>query len=287
MPYIDSETRVIVQGITGSQGSFHARLMKDYGTNVVAGVTPGRGGQEVHGVPVYESVKEAALEEDADASVVFVPAPYALSAGTEAVTAMMDPVVVITEHIPIADELKLARTAEAYQTTLVGPNTPGVMAPGEAKMGIMPGEYFTSGETAVVSRSGTLTYEVGLNLSRSDMGQSLVFGCGGDPIVGTNFIEVFEELRGDDGTERIVVVGEIGGEEEERLAEYYESSSYPKPAVAYVAGKSAPPEKRMGHAGAIISGETGTAQSKVEAFKEAGIEVATKPSEIPGLVRSA
>lgn len=286
MVLVDEGTEVLVQGITGRQGAFHTKLMLQYGTKVVAGVTPGKGGTEVHGVPVYDSVEEAQGDVEADASVIFVPARFVYSATVEAITGCLDPIVVVTEHVPVHDTVRMVALAESFGVRIIGPNTPGVLVPGATKLGIMPDKYFKRGSTALVSRSGTLTYEIAWNMVQSGHGQSLVLGCGGDPVLGTNFIDIFELLRDDDSAQAVVVIGEIGGEDEEDLARYTMESSYPKPVVAYVAGRSAPPGKKMGHAGAIISAGRGTAESKIQAFKDAGIQVAMKPSEVPLLLDS-
>ncbi|MEZ0393739.1 MAG: succinate--CoA ligase subunit alpha [Desulfurococcaceae archaeon] len=278
-------TRVLVQGITGREGSFHAKLMLEYGTRIVAGVTPGKGGSSVHGVPVYDSVCEA--QEGAgpiEASVIFVPAASAPDAIYEAVDCGVRLAVVITEGIPLHEELRAVRYARSRGVTVVGPNTPGVIVPGEIKLGIMPGDYFAPGRVAVISRSGTLTYEVAWSLSRAGLGVSFALGIGGDPITGVDFAEAYELALRDEATEALVVVGEIGGDAEERFAEIYERSARKLPAVALVAGASAPPERRMGHAGAIIYMGRGDYASKVGALSRAGIRVARRVSEIPSMV---
>ncbi len=279
---MDRNTRVVVQGITGRQGRFHAKLMREYGTQVVAGVTPGKGGENVDGIPVYDTVREAVEEHDATASVVFVPAPSAMDACLEAL-AHLELVVAITEGIPVQDTMLLRAQARRTGSRLVGPNTPGIITPGESKLGIMPASVFTPGRVGVVSRSGTLAYEIAAAISGSGMGQSTLVGIGGDAVVGTSMREVLEMFESDPGTEAVVLVGEIGGEAEERAAEYVAEMS--KPVVAYVAGITAPPEKRMGHAGAIISRGRGTAESKLRALERAGARVAEFPQEVPELLR--
>jgi len=253
--------------------------MLEYGTKIVAGVTPGKGGQEVHRVPVYDTVKEALSEHDANASIIFVPAPFAKDAVLEAINAGLELVVVITEHIPIKDTIQMIEIAKKNNVNIVGPNTPGVITPGECKLGIMPGHIFKRGHIGIISRSGTLTYEIASNLTRSGFGQSTCLGIGGDPIVGINFIEALEMFANDQETKAVVLIGEIGGNAEEKAAEYIREE-FDKPVAAFIAGKTAPPGKRMGHAGAIISGRTGTADSKIKALRKAGVYVVDKPKEI-------
>ncbi|BAN90163.1 succinate--CoA ligase subunit alpha [Aeropyrum camini] len=285
---VDSGTRVLVQGITGREGSFHAKAMLDYGTKVVAGVTPGKGGSEVHGVPVYDSVKEAVAEHpEINTSIIFVPAPFAPDAVYEAVDAGIKLVVVITEGIPVHDTMRFVNYARQKGATVIGPNCPGVITPGQAKVGIMPGHIFREGGVAVVSRSGTLTYEISYMLTRQGIGQSTVVGIGGDPIVGLSFTEALRLFQQDPQTEALVLIGEIGGDMEERAAEMIKKGEFTKPVVAYIAGRTAPPEKRMGHAGAIIMMGAGTYEGKVKALREAGVEVAETPFEVPDLVRRA
>ncbi|NOZ59349.1 MAG: succinate--CoA ligase subunit alpha [Euryarchaeota archaeon] len=279
---VDEDTRVIVQGITGSQGSFHTKLMLEYGTRIVAGVTPGKGGEEVHGVPVYNSVREALREHDASASVVFVPAPFALDAALEAIE-NLELVVIITEGIPVHDSMKIKAFAERHGTRVVGPNTAGIISPGKSKLGIMPAQVFAPGKVGVVSRSGTLAYEIALAITEAGMGQSTLVGIGGDPVVGTSFVEVLEMFEEDGETEAVVLIGEIGGDAEERAAEFISGMS--KPVVGYVAGITAPPGKRMGHAGAIITRGKGTAEDKIRALEGSGALVARLPQEIPELLR--
>jgi len=281
---VDENTRAIVQGITGTQGSFHTKLMLEYGTKVVAGVTPGKGGTEVHGVPVYDTVKEAVEEYEANASIIFVPAPFAADAALEAIENGLKTVVIITEHIPIKDAVEVMARAKERNVTVIGPNTPGIITPNKCKLGIMPAHIFKPGIIGIASRSGTLTYEIAASLTRAGFGQSTCLGLGGDPIVGLNFIDALEMFRRDEQTRAVVLIGEIGGNLEEIAAEYIVKEAYPKPVVAFVAGKTAPPGKRMGHAGAIIMGRAGTAQSKIEAFRKAGVPVADKPSDIARLV---
>lgn len=278
--YVDAGTSVIVQGITGRQGSYHTKLMLEYGTRIVAGVTPGKGGMEVHGVPVYDCVEEALEHHEANASIIFVPAAYAAQAALEAIDAGIKLVVIITEHIPVRDTMTIIAHAKRKGATIIGPNTPGVITPQECKLGIMPGRVFKRGVVGVISRSGTLTYEIASALTRAGLGQSTCIGIGGDPVVGLNFVEVLEEFLEDEETKAVALIGEIGGNLEEEAARYIASTGYPKPVVAFVAGRTAPPGRRMGHAGAIIMGRAGTAQSKIEAFREAGVAVAEKPSDV-------
>ena len=282
---VNRNTRVLVQGITGKEGSFHTKLMLDYGTRVVAGVTPGKGGQEVYGVPVYDTVFEAIEEHpEINTSIVFVPALYTADAVREAIDAGIKLIVVITEGIPLWDELKMINYAIRNNAVIIGPNTPGTISPGESKVGIMPGKVFTKGKIGVVSRSGTLTYEIARELGKYKLGQSTVIGIGGDPITGLNFIDVYKMFLDDEETHLIVLIGEIGGDAEERLADYVKKHGLEKSVVAYIAGKTAPPGKRMGHAGAIISMGIGTWESKREALEDAGIPVASKPSEVPVII---
>ena len=281
---VGKETKAIVQGITGNQGSFHTRLMLDYGTKIVAGVTPGKGGQQVHGVPVYDTVKEALENHEANASIIFVPARFAADAALEAIENNLKTVVIITEHIPIKDSIHIMARAKEKGTTIIGPNTPGIITPNECKLGIMPAHIFKPGIVGIASRSGTLTYEIAAGLTKAGLGQSTCLGLGGDPVVGLNFIDVLEMFKEDEKTKAVVLIGEIGGNLEELAANYIKETNYPKPVVAFIAGKTAPPGKRMGHAGAIIMGRAGTAQSKIEAFRKAGVAVAEKPGEVAKLV---
>ena len=281
---IGKKTRAIVQGITGTQGSFHTKLMLEYGTQIVAGVTPGKGGTTVHGVPVYDTVEEALERHPANASIIFVPAPFAADAALEALENGIKTVVIITEHIPIKDAINVMAYAQQVGATIIGPNTPGIITPGECKLGIMPAHIFKSGSIGMVSRSGTLTYEIAAGLTKKRLGQSTCIGLGGDPIVGLNFIDVLKLFEKDRQTQAIALIGEIGGNLEELAADYIAKEKYPKPVVAFIAGRSAPPGKRMGHAGAIIMGKAGTAESKIKAFKNAGVEVAEKPSDVAALL---
>jgi len=277
---VDDDTRVVVQGITGGEGKFHTQQMLDYGTNVVAGAVPGRGGQEVAGVPVYDTVSRAAREEDANAAVVFVPPAFSADALFEALDAPLDLVVAITEGIPTQDMSRVYRRLGETDTYLVGPNCPGVITPGEAKLGILPGNIFSSGNVGLVSRSGTLTYQVVDNLTDRGLGQSTAIGIGGDPIIGTDFIDALELFEDDPDTHAIVMCGEIGGEDEEEAAAYI-AEHVDTPVAGFIAGRTAPPGKRMGHAGAIVSGSgTGTAQSKIDALESAGVPVGDTPEEV-------
>ncbi len=277
---VDEDTRVVVQGITGQQGKFHSQYMKDYGTNIVAGVTPGKGGKEINDIPVYNTVERAKEKQDADASIIFVPARFAKEAAFESITAGMDPVVVITEDIPVKDSAEIMRLAEIHDTTVIGPNTPGIISPGKTKLGIMPNHIFEEGNIGLVSRSGTLTYEIVNTMTRKGYGQSTAFGLGGDPIVGMDFIDALQRFEEDPETDATIMIGEIGGSAEEKAARYIKKE-IEKPVVAYIAGRTAPKGKRMGHAGAIVSeGGTGTAESKINALEDAGVSVAKLPSEI-------
>jgi len=283
---LDENARVIVQGITGREGSFHTKLMLEYGTKIVAGVTPGKGGQTVHGVPVYDTMEEAVKEHpEANTSIIFVPARFAPDAVYEAVDAGMKLVVVITEHIPVHETLKFVNYAKQKGTVIIGPNCPGIISPGKAKVGIMPGATFKHGPVGIISRSGTLTYEIGYALSKEGIGQSTVIGIGGDPIIGLSFTEAMEYFEKDPETKALVLVGEIGGDMEERAAKMIEEGKFTKPVVAFIAGRTAPPGKRMGHAGAIIMMGTGTYKGKVEALEKAGVKVAKTPFEIPELIK--
>lgn len=281
---IGKDTRTIVQGITGTQGSFHTKLMLEYGTKIVAGVTPGKGGAQIHGIPVYDTFEEAQENHSANASIIFVPAPFAAEAALEALENGIKTITVITEHIPIKDAINVMACAKQANATIIGPNTPGIITPGESKLGIMPSYIFETGKIGMVSRSGTLTYEIAANLTRRHLGQSTCLGLGGDPITGLNFINALKMFEEDRQTEAVVLIGEIGGNLEELTAEYIAKEKYPKPVVAFTAGRTAPPGKRMGHAGAIIMGNTGTAESKIKAFKNAGVKVAEKPSDVAELL---
>lgn len=275
--FINKNTRVIVQGITGSTALFHTKQMIEYGTNIVGGVTPGKGGTEVEGVHVFNTVSEAVQTTGANASVIYVPAPFAADAILEAVDAEVDLVICITEHIPVLDMVKVKRYMEGKKTRLVGPNCPGVITPEECKIGIMPGYIHKKGHVGVVSRSGTLTYEAVHQLSEAGVGQSTAVGIGGDPVNGTNFIDVLKAFNEDPDTHAVIMIGEIGGTAEEEAAEWVKANMT-KPVVGFIGGKTAPPGKRMGHAGAIISGGKGTADEKVKTMRECGIEVAETPS---------
>jgi succinyl-CoA synthetase alpha subunit len=279
-------SKVLVQGITGRDGSFHAKGMKEYGTKVVAGVTPGKGGTNVDGIPVFDSVEEAVARTRADVSVIYVPAALAQDAIYEAVDAEVPLVVCISEGLPARDMVDVAAYLKGRSTRLIGPNCPGLISPGQCKVGIMPGFIHTPGRIGLVSRSGTLTYEVVWQLTRAGMGQSTCIGIGGDPIVGTRFVDTLALFEADDATDAIVLIGEIGGTDEEDAAALIEEH-VSKPVVAFIAGQTAPPGKRMGHAGAIVSGGAGTAQEKMARFERAGVPVAKVPSEIPGLIAAA
>jgi succinyl-CoA synthetase alpha subunit len=281
---IDKNTRAIVWGITGTQGSFHTKLMLDYGTKIVAGVTPGKGGTQVYGVPVYDTGKEAKEKHAANASIIFVPAPFAAEAALEALENGLKTVVIITEHIPIKDAVNIMAYAKKLNATIIGPNTPGIITPGESKLGIMPAHIFKTGGVGMVSRSGTLTYEIAASLTRKNLGQSTCLGLGGDPITGLNFIDALKMFENDPQTKAVALIGEIGGNLEELAADYIAKEKYPKPVVAFVAGRSAPPGKRMGHAGAIVMGKAGTAESKIERFRQGNVKVAEKPSDVAELL---
>ena len=283
---VDRNSRVLVSGITGREGTFHTEQMIEYGTNVVGGVTPGKGGTTHLGVPVFDSVDEAVAETGANAAVVFVPAPFAPDAVLECEAAEVPFVALITEGIPIHDMVRIVnRLRQNGKTRLLGGNCAGIITPGQCKMGIMPGHIFAEGPVGLVSRSGTLTYEIVWELTNAGLGQTTCVGIGGDPVAGTRFVEVMEMFENDPETKAVVMIGEIGGSDEEAAAEYIKRMS--KPVVAFISGRTAPPGKRMGHAGAIISGGKGTPQSKVAALQEAGVPVADKTSEIPGLVKTA
>lgn len=273
----------MVQGITGKQGSFHTQSMLEYGTNIVAGTSPGKGGQNFQGVPVYNSIEEALEETEVNASIIFIPAPFAKDAAFEALT-QLDTVVVITEHIPIHDTLEIVAYARENNKILIGPNTPGIITPGIGKLGIMPAHIFNPGDVGIVSRSGTLTYEVASQITQAGMGQSTCLGIGGDPVVGLDYSDILQRFQDDPETRAMVMIGEIGGNAEEKAAEFI-AANIDKPVVAYIAGVTAPPGKRMGHAGAIIEGDSGTAQSKKTALENAGVKVADRPSQISELIK--
>jgi succinyl-CoA synthetase alpha subunit len=275
---VTSETRLVVQGITGREGSFHATRNRDYGTAVVAGVTPGKGGQDVNGIPVFDTVAQAVEKEGANTSMVFVPPAFAADAIYEAVDAGCETVICITEGIPAHDMMDVYAYVRSRGVTLLGPNCPGALSPEVASVGIIPTKVFKKGPVGLVSRSGTLTYQIGNELAQAGIGNSTIVGIGGDPIVGSSFIDILERFENDAQTELVVMVGEIGGAEEEKAAEYI-ADHMSKPVVAYIAGFTAPPGKTMGHAGAIISGSSGTAQAKKEALEARGIRVGTNPTE--------
>jgi succinyl-CoA synthetase alpha subunit len=280
---VDRETRLVVQGLTGSEGRFHGLRNRDYGTQVVAGVTPGKGGQDVEGIPVLNTVAEAVERYGANTSMVFVPAAFAADAVYEAVDAGIATVICITEGVPAHQMLRLHSYIRARGVTMIGPNCPGALSPGKANVGIIPAEIFREGSIGLVSRSGTLTYQIGHELTQMGLGNSTIVGIGGDPVVGSSFIDVLARFRDDPETEYVVLVGEIGGDEEEKAAAFIEAE-LGKPVVAYIAGFTAPPGKTMGHAGAIISGSSGTAQAKKDALEAKGIRVGTTPTETAELV---
>ena len=280
---VDNDTRLVVAGLTGSEGRFHGLRNRAYGTNLVAGVTPGKGGQDVEGVPVFDTVAESVDEAGANTSLIFVPARFAVDAIYEAVDAGIDTVICITEHIPAHDMLRAYTYFRGQGTTMIGPNCPGVLSPGKANAGIIPAEIFSEGSVGLVSRSGTLTYQIGHELTQLGLGNSTIVGIGGDPVVGSSFVDVIAKFEADEQTELIVLVGEIGGDEEEKAAAFV-AEHVTKPVLAYIAGFSAPPGKTMGHAGAIISGSSGTAQGKKEALEARGIAVGTTPTEVAQMV---
>jgi len=280
---VDNDTRLVVQGLTGSEGRFHGLRNKAYGTDVVAGVTPGKGGQDVEGIPVFNTVADAVDKAGANTSLIFVPARFAADAIYEAVDAGIGTVICITEHVPVHEMLHAYTYFRPKGITMIGPNCPGVLSPGKANVGIIPAEIFSEGSIGLVSRSGTLTYQIGHELTQLRLGNSTIVGIGGDPVVGSSFIDVLAKFEDDPQTEVIVMVGEIGGDEEEKAAAYI-SEHVTKPVYSYIAGFSAPPGKTMGHAGAIISGSSGTAQAKKEALEARGIRVGTTPTEVAQLV---
>jgi succinyl-CoA synthetase alpha subunit len=286
---IDKNTKVLVQGVTGREGEFHTRQMLQYGTNIVAGVTPGKGGMFIEEgdetVPVFNTVAEAVAMTGADTSVIFVPPPFGADAIFEAVDAGVTGIVCITEGIPIQDMMRCYRFLKERDGWMIGPNCPGLITPGECKIGIVPADIFSPGNIGVVSRSGTLTYEIVDELTRAGMGQTTCVGIGGDPIIGSSFVDVLGWFEQDESTLAVVMSGEIGGNDEEMAAEF--AATMTKPVIGFIAGKTAPPGKRMGHAGAIVSGTSGTAQAKIEAMEKAGISVADLPSDVPELVRAA
>ena len=283
---VDQKTRLVVQGITGGEGTFHTRQMLDYGTNVVAGVTPGKGGQDAEGVPVFNSVADAVAGTGANASVIFVPAAFAADAIMEAADAAVDLVICISEGIPTLDMVKVKQYLDAKTTRLIGPNCPGVISPGKCKIGIMPGDIHCQGKVGVISRSGTLTYEAVAQLTTTGLGQTTCVGIGGDPVIGTSFIDCLALFKDDPETKAVVMIGEIGGIAEEQAAAYVKES-LSKPVISFIAGQTAPPGRRMGHAGAIISGGHGTAREKMAALQAAGIHVCSSPADIGDTVVNA
>jgi succinyl-CoA synthetase alpha subunit len=276
---VNKHTKVVVQGITGSEGAFHTKQMVEYGTKVVAGVTPGKGGQQFEGIPVFNTVKEAVDETRANASAIFVPPPFAADAIMEAIDARVDCVVCLTEGIPTLDMITVRQYMKGKDIRLIGPNTPGIISPGKCKIGLMPGYIHKEGKIGIISRSGTLTYEVVDQLTKLGIGQATCVGIGGDPVIGLRFVDILQLFESDPGTDAVIIIGEIGGRAEEDAAEYYRRHMT-KPVVAYIAGLTAPPGRRMGHAGAIISGGTGSAQEKIKALEEAGIVVVKNPAEV-------
>jgi succinyl-CoA synthetase alpha subunit len=283
---VNKDSKVIVQGITGSAGLFHATQCREYGTQVVGGVTPGKGGTEVDGFPVFDTVEDARRITDANTSLIFVPAPFAMDSIIEAIDAGVELVICITEGVPTLDMVKVKKYMQGKDVRLIGPNCPGVMTPGEAKVGIMPGYIHTPGRVGIISRSGTLTYEAVWQLSELGIGQSTSVGIGGDPIIGSTFIDILELFNQDDDTDAIILIGEIGGSAEEEAAEYIKKN-VKKPVVAFIAGSTAPKGKRMGHAGAIISGSSGSAKDKVAALENAGVKVCPSPAEMGETLKEA
>jgi len=281
---VNNSTKAIVWGITGTQGKFHTRLMLEYGTKIVAGVTPGKGGTLMEGVPVYDTGEEALQHHEANASIIFVPAPFAADAALEALEIGLKTVVIITEHVPVKDSIQVMARAKKEKATIIGPNTPGIITPDMCKLGIMPAHIFTKGIVGIASRSGTLTYEIAAGLTALGLGQSTCLGLGGDPIVGLSYVDVLKMFEKDEQTKAVALIGEIGGNAEELAAGYIRGVDYPKPVVAFVAGRTAPPGKRMGHAGAIIMGKAGTAKSKIEAFQAVGVSVADRPRDVARLL---
>lgn len=281
---IDDETKVLIQGITGKQGRFHAKLMRAAGTRVVAGVTPGKNNMEIHGIPVYDTIETAKKNHEIDASVLFVPAPNVKEAVMEAIQGGIYLVAIITEHVPAWDTAWIIEKGTLLGAKIIGPNCPGIISPGLAKLGIIPAGICKKGSVGIVSRSGTLTYEIIMQLSRAGIGQSTCIGIGGDPLHGLGFIDCLKLFEQDAGTEAIVLIGEIGGEEEQEATAFFETNGS-KPLVAFIAGKTAPAGKQMGHAGAIVSGNAGSALAKIEMLEQAGIPVASQPSDIPRLLQ--
>jgi succinyl-CoA synthetase alpha subunit len=283
---VDNDTKLVISGLTGREGSFHGLRNRSYGTDVVAGVTPGKGGQDVEGIPVYNEIKEAVEEQGANTSMIFVPARFAAAAIDEAIDSGVGTVIAITEGIPVLDMLRTYWKAKEAGVRLIGPNCPGVLSPGKSNVGIIPAQFFDPGSIGVVSKSGTLTYQIGNELKQAGVGNSSIVGIGGDPIVGSDFIDILTLYEADDETELIVMVGEIGGDAEERAADFI-AEQVSKPVVAYIAGFTAPPGKQMGHAGAIISGSSGTAEAKKEALEERGVRVGRSPTEAAQLAVEA
>ncbi|VAW20849.1 Succinyl-CoA ligase [ADP-forming] alpha chain [hydrothermal vent metagenome] len=281
---INKDTKLIVQGITGRDGGFHTIKMKEYGTNIVAGVSPGKGGRGIDGIPIFDTVEQAVKETGANASIIFVPAPFAADAILEASCAGVGLVVTITEGVPVLDIIKISPVAKRNGTKLIGPNCPGLITPGESLIGILPGNIFKKGNVGLISRSGTLTYEVVNMLTKNGMGQTTCVGIGGDPVAGLYFLELLEMFENDPDTDAVVLIGEIGGDAEEQAAKFIKEKMT-KPVVAFIAGQTAPPGKRMGHAGAIISSGSGTAEEKIKALYQANVPVAKEPLEIPGLLK--
>jgi succinyl-CoA synthetase alpha subunit len=277
---LGEKNKVVVQGITGRQGTFHTRLMLDYGTKIVAGCTPGKGGTEVFGIPVYDTMDEVVTTHEPDTSIIFVPARFAKDAALEAIDSGIKLIVIITEHIPIKDSIEVMARGKAAGVNILGPNCPGIITPRESKVGIMPAHIFKPGAIGVVSRSGTLTYEIAWKITKCGLGQTTCLGIGGDPVTGLSFLDVLRMFEKDDKTKAVVLIGEIGGNAEELVAHYIKSEGYTKSIIAYIAGRTAPPGKRMGHAGAIVTGTLGTARNKIEAFAAADVDVAEKPSDI-------
>ena len=283
MILLNEDTKCLVQGITGKQGSFHTEQMLKYNTNIVAGLTPGKGGQDFLGVPIFNSMEEATEEVDINASIIFVPAKFAKDAAFEAIR-HLDLVVIISEHIPVHDSMKIMAYAKEMDTTIIGPNTPGIISPGVGKLGIMPTHIFKEGNVGVISRSGTLTYEIASELTNAGIGQSTAVGIGGDPVTGDNYVDILKRFEKDDQTDAVVLIGEIGGTAEERAGKYI-AEEMSKPVVSYIAGRTAPPVKKMGHLGAIIKGSSGTVESKNKALNEACVKKKKKPSEIVDLLK--
>jgi succinyl-CoA synthetase alpha subunit len=281
---VNKNTRVLVQGITGRDGSFHTKLMLEYGTNIVAGLTPGKGGSDYLGIPIFDTVKEAVKKTSPNTSIIFVPPQFAVDAIYEAADNGISLIVVITEGIPIHDMVKVKNYLDRKGVRLIGPNCPGVITPNECKVGIMPSHIFRRGKIGVVSRSGTLTYEIVNQLTINGFGQSTAIGIGGDPIIGSKFVDILKLFNEDNETEAVVLIGEIGGTDEQDAADYIKKE-FKKPVVAFIAGRTAPPERRMGHAGAIIAGSEGTAEEKIRAFESAGVKVASLPEEVPKLLK--